>query len=123
MLLFFFLSFFFFFIVLFFFFFFFFSSRRRHTRCLSDWSSECALPILTFASGTSKQAVVAYLRGEQADSGLRAEPPQTLAERIRWKAPYPLLRHHFGRPTVEETVRSEERRVGKECRSRWAPQQ
>src|SRR5437899_7669825 len=45
MLLFFFLSFFFFFIVLFFFFFFFFSSRRRHTRCLSDWSSECALPI------------------------------------------------------------------------------
>src|SRR5205814_6825017 len=25
---------------LFFFFFFFFSSRRRHTRCLSDWSSD-----------------------------------------------------------------------------------
>src|SRR6476659_11313491 len=25
--------------------FFFFSSRRRHTRCLSDWSSACALPI------------------------------------------------------------------------------
>src|SRR5947199_10380241 len=24
---------------------FFFSSRRRHTRCLSDWSSTCALPI------------------------------------------------------------------------------
>src|SRR5205814_859885 len=28
-----------------FFVFFFFSSRRRHTRCLSDWSSACALPI------------------------------------------------------------------------------
>src|SRR5437899_4377867 len=28
-----------------FFFFFFFSSRRRHTRCLSDWSSDVALPI------------------------------------------------------------------------------
>ena len=25
-------------------------------------------------------------------------------ERIRWKAPYPLLRHHFGRPTVDETL-------------------
>src|SRR5947199_3770542 len=25
---------------------FFFSSRRRHTRCLSDWSQTCALPIL-----------------------------------------------------------------------------
>ena len=31
-------------------------------------------------------------------------PPQTLVERIRWKAPYPLLRHHFGRPTVDETL-------------------
>src|SRR5437016_8568476 len=29
-----------------FFFFFFFSSRRRHTRLVSDWSSDCALPIL-----------------------------------------------------------------------------
>jgi hypothetical protein len=57
-----------------------------------------------FASGTSKQAVVAYLRGEQADGGTEAVPPQTLVERIRWKAPYPLLRHHFGRPTVAETL-------------------
>src|SRR5690554_6963663 len=30
--------------------FFFFSSRRRHTRCGRDWSSECALPICTFAT-------------------------------------------------------------------------
>src|SRR6266851_1159196 len=58
----------------------------------------------TFASGTSKQAVVAYLRGEQTDATPGAPPPQTLMERIRWKAPYPLLRHHFGRPTVEETL-------------------
>jgi hypothetical protein len=59
---------------------------------------------MTFASGASKQAVVAYLRGEQADSAARGETPQTLAARIRWKTPYPLLRHHFGRPTVEETL-------------------
>ena len=59
---------------------------------------------MTFASGTSKQAVVAYLRGEQAETAPGAPPPQTLAERIAWKAPYPLLRHHFGRPTVDETV-------------------
>jgi len=60
---------------------------------------------MTFASGTSKQSVVAFLRGEQAgDAKPGAPPPQTLVERIRWKAPYPLLRHHFGRPTVDETV-------------------
>jgi hypothetical protein len=57
-----------------------------------------------FASGTSKAAVVAWLRGEQAQTAPGTPPPQTLAERIRWKAPYPLLRHHFGRPTVAETV-------------------
>ena len=32
--------------------------------------------------------------------------PQRAVERIRWKAPYPLLRHHFGipAPTIEPTV-------------------
>jgi len=59
---------------------------------------------MTFASGASKQAVVAYLRGEQAQATPGTPPPQTLVERIRWKAPYPLIRHHFGRPTVDETV-------------------
>src|SRR5699024_11602767 len=29
------------------FYYFFFSSRRRHTRSKRDWSSECALPILS----------------------------------------------------------------------------
>ncbi|HEY7315231.1 MAG TPA: hypothetical protein VH643_38215 [Gemmataceae bacterium] len=59
---------------------------------------------MTFASGTTKPAVVAYLRGEQNHTSAATPPPQTLVERIRWKAPYPLLRHHFGRPTVDETV-------------------
>ena len=68
-----------------------------------------------FASGTSKQAVVAYLRGEQAEAEPGAPPPQTLAERVRWKAPYPLLRHHFGRPTVAETVAGVLDIAGAEC--------
>lgn len=58
----------------------------------------------TFASGTSKQAVVAFLRGEQADASPGTPPPQKLVNRIHWKAPYPLLRHNFGRPTVDETL-------------------
>ena len=28
---------------------------------------------------------------------------------------------YFTREQVEDTIRSEERRVGKECRSRWSP--
>src|SRR5205814_6818215 len=35
--------------ILFFFFFFFFSSRRRHTRCLSDWSSDVCSSDLPFS--------------------------------------------------------------------------
>jgi hypothetical protein len=65
---------------------------------------ETGLFQMTFASGTSKQAVVAYLRGGQDEAGQAVPPPQTLAGRIGWKAPYPLLRHHFGRPTVDETL-------------------
>ena len=30
--------------------------------------------------------------------------PQTTVERIAWKAPYPLIRHHFGLPTLEATL-------------------
>jgi hypothetical protein len=68
-----------------------------------------------FASGTSKQAVVAFLRGEQSEEGPGAPPPQTLAGRIGWKAPYPLLRHHFGRPTVAETIAGVAEIAAAEC--------
>ena len=65
---------------------------------------ETGLFQMTFASGTTKPAVVAFLRGEQSHTVAGSPPPQTLVERIRWKAPYPLLRHHFGRPTVADTL-------------------
>src|SRR5438132_2676367 len=52
-------------------------------------AKEIGLFQAAFASGTSKQAVVAFLRGEQAHAEPGAPPPQTLAERIRWKAPCP----------------------------------
>jgi hypothetical protein len=50
------------------------------------------------------EAVLAYLKGEgnQQVSGERF--PQSMLERIDWKAPYPLIRHHFGLPTMQETV-------------------
>src|SRR6267143_7124563 len=36
-------------------------------------------------------------------------------------AEFPLMPPSGGYPTPEQMVRSEERRVGKECRSRWSP--
>ncbi len=49
------------------------------------------------------EEVLAYLKGRT--HGLREEDfPQTTVERIRWKAPYPVLRHHFGLPTMAATL-------------------
>lgn len=47
--------------------------------------------------------VVAYLKGHEAERGEEAYP-STLLERIAWKAPFPVIRHHFGLPTMEETL-------------------
>jgi methylmalonyl-CoA mutase cobalamin-binding subunit len=45
----------------------------------------------------------AFLQGQSASRASLAEPPQTVLERMRWKAPAPLLRHHFGLPDLEAT--------------------
>lgn len=54
--------------------------------------------------GTEPQEEIrAFLRGAPLE---RSEElfPQTLSERIDQKYPYPLLRHHFGRPSLAETI-------------------
>ncbi len=50
------------------------------------------------------EEVLAYLKGGTHEMGAD-DFPQTTAERIRWKSPYPILRHHFGLPTMQATIR------------------
>src|SRR5690348_17670373 len=102
-------------------FFFFFSSRRRHTRWTGDWSSDVCSSDLGLggaagrAPGDHGPAPSAY--GRTAPGGGRrlkfAEATSYLfsrqAGRIKWS---------LG-PTEGLLDRSEERRVGKECRCRW----
>src|SRR5205807_7614469 len=72
--------------------FFFFSSRRRHTRLQGDWSSDvCSSDLPPIALGATSRARSAVVGGAGASAA---------AARLH---------------------RSEERRVGKECRSRWSP--
>src|SRR5256885_11696622 len=79
------------------------SSRRRHTRLQGDWSSDVCSSDLTPVDGTPGVSDVPQY---QTDS--RPQPT-------------------VGRPNavtsggVYSSTRSEERRVGKECRSRWSP--
>src|SRR5690606_39476201 len=96
---------------------FFFSSRRRHTRFSRDWSSDvCSSDLLT--------AQLARQLRHPFD-----QTPQLTGQRILRQQLGEVLLHLAepvggGAQTAEMgEVRSEERRVGKECRCRWATDQ
>src|SRR5207245_4191316 len=83
-----------------FFFFFFFSSRRRHTRCYRDWSSDVCSSDLGSRSNASASTV----------SGPRLTTVSSCGDsRTRSTSTLSL---------ASGSCRSEERRVGKECRYR-----
>src|SRR5689334_24709694 len=94
---------------------FFFSSRRRHTRWNCDWSSDVCSSDLASVP-TAKHFHLPRIRlhaikhlevfGHQKSSDSR-----TLAH----------TRETLGEKAEAFSCRSEERRVGKECRSRWSP--
>src|SRR5262245_66254649 len=84
---------------------FFFSSRRRHTRCLSDWSSDVCSSDLASAGGhlvalLATSGGVTELEGDGGNKDVSSKVSAVI--------------DFFG-PT---DLRSEERRVGKESRCR-----
>src|SRR2546429_2186214 len=96
-----------------FFVFFFFSSRRRHTRCSRDWSSDVC------SSDLTRFALVVLANGEAGAPSIKAG---TSSHRAFTSALEEVC-HSLALQIVAdgEGARSEERRVGKECRSRWSP--
>src|SRR5438270_12758081 len=79
---------------------FFFSSRRRHTRFDCDWSSDvCSSDLLTRGIRQRLRLFVARELQKAADD----------------------MRKAAANGSQGGQQRSEERRVGKECRSRWSP--
>ncbi len=57
-----------------------------------------------FEGGEAAEVVLAYLKGQAHAQPTEMDFPQTAVERIQWKTPYPIIRHHFGLPTMEATV-------------------
>src|SRR2546430_11118122 len=94
----------------------FFSSRRRHTRFDCDWSSDVCSSDLS--PGRDPGGLVVQLLhhedrlpvgGDDVHvQGAHRLPDQERGLRVR-------------AVDLHQGIRSEERRVGKECRSRWAP--
>ena len=60
-----------------------------------------------FEGGESVAEVRRYLQGAGSRQSAPEAYPQRAVERIRWKAPIPLLRHHYGEParSIDPTVR------------------
>src|SRR5205807_7137304 len=96
------------------FYFFFFSSRRRHTRLQGDWSSDvCSSDLLL--DGNHEVLVAAVKQfAERCDADLAALLHSELRSSL---TAYEDLKGRTGRLDFLD-LRSEERRVGKECRSR-----
>ncbi len=57
-----------------------------------------------YEGGEPPERILAYLKGQPAGESSEKDFPQTTLERIQWKAPYPILRHHFGLPTLSDTL-------------------
>jgi len=57
-----------------------------------------------FDGSESPEQVLAYLKGQPAQAISETDYPQATIARIAWKAPYPLLRHHFGLPTMAASI-------------------
>src|SRR5207249_7610456 len=87
----------------------FFSSRRRHTRSKRDWSSDvCSSDLAGAAPSRTCSKAKLGACGPEHD----AVAPGSRAEKAR------LLRACLGPEAIPQGAsRSEERRVGKECRS------
>src|SRR2546427_8236252 len=92
---------------------FFFSSRRRHTRFDCDWSSDVCSSDLKTTTIRMVTCFTAPSAGTLAVLGLSTTPANHAA-----------IKGGLGIVQQDESLdpdRSEERRVGKECRSRWSP--
>src|SRR5207245_4697893 len=96
--------------------FFFFSSRRRHTRCYRDWSSDVCSSDLKIA----RQEIAPKLFPPRAfgrRTAKKRHPQNASQEKFNH---FPLSCQASLHIVLLPPRRSEERRVGKECRSRWS---
>jgi methylmalonyl-CoA mutase cobalamin-binding subunit len=57
-----------------------------------------------FDGSETYEDTLAFLRGESDQVRTESLYPHSALERIAWKTPYPILRHHFGLPTMQDTV-------------------
>ena len=58
-----------------------------------------------FDGSQPTEDLLSFLRGKKIGESKEENYPQQTIDRILWKQPYPILRHHFGQPTMEATFK------------------
>src|SRR5699024_11941393 len=98
---------------------FFFSSRRRHTRSKRDWSSDvCSSDLDERVTRDSSETGRSESMQPPQDQQRQSKPNVVSIQSAKKSAEV-----YLAEPRVYSEARSEERRVGKECRSRTWPEQ
>src|SRR5438874_957513 len=103
------------------------ASRRRHTRSLRDWSSDvCSSDLLeNFAVDSRRRNTLVFISKAFRHPGIRA--CFAYGNRLQnFPSPHLKLRTNRRQWNIELEAfagRSEERRVGKECRCLWGGEQ
>src|SRR2546430_7036595 len=93
---------------------FFFSSRRRHTRFDCDWSSDvCSSDLILIFERIREELKLGKTPRSAIEAGFTRALRTIIDTHLTVMVTAAIL-YNFG-------TRSEERRVGKECRSRWSP--
>ncbi len=71
---------------------------------LADRARKLGFFEYVFEGGELTEDVLAYLKGQSKQILTEKNYPQSTIERIAWKAPYPIIRHHFGLPSLVDTT-------------------
>jgi methylmalonyl-CoA mutase cobalamin-binding subunit len=58
-----------------------------------------------FVGGESKFEIISTLKNRKYKIGENVRIPMDLIDRINWKKPFPIIRAHFGLPTLKETLK------------------
>src|SRR5690242_21146459 len=100
-------------------FFFFFSSRRRHTRLTCHWSSDVCSSDLTIFISARVEELERRLRERATESaGEIGERIDLARKQLEQAGEFDYVIENDDLELAVAKLRSEERRVGKECRSR-----
>lgn len=73
------------------------------TKPVAEVAKKIGIFKIIFTGEENQQKIESYLDKRKVKIE-RKVPPQDLLERIKYREPFPIIRHHFGRPALKETL-------------------